>query len=373
MRVKTYRGSSTNEVLTRIKAELGADAVILSTRNYKENGESAVEVTAALEDAGERRSKTKATHQSPQARELRPHDDGSPPDLPLTVSSESMGQWHKEWSCIKEHLTTLLRPQMDFSLLAPIQRQALEYLEREGVDIDVIMELFRRLKGNPKTSVLAPLEVITPVRPWGMEDWPQLFHALAGPAGVGKTQALVRMALECKEEDDRMRVCMVNADARRMKSKVVLQHYAELANLDYREVSEPEEAASIVAEARNWDVVLIDLPALDRGRSLPEHLQDLGLDAMEDLCVHLALSPQYAPAQLRGLLDTYARGRVASLIWTKLDESYTFGAMVNTGWSTGLPCSAFSYGSGLSGTMCPARHLNLWRMLFKHRLPGDEE
>jgi len=371
MRVKTYRGASTNEVLARIKAELGVDAVILGNRSFQEDGATVVEVTAALEDAGEKRSKERVARQTGPDGAQNP--GGQEEAGTLQAPAGNMGQWHREWSCIKEHLTALLRPQLDFSLLAPIQRQALEYLEREGVDIDVIMELYRRLKGNPKTSILAPLEVITPVRPWGMEDWQQRFHALAGPAGVGKTQALVRMALQCKEEDDRMRVCLVNADTRRMKSKVVLQHYAELAGLDYREVAEPEDTAELVARARDWDVVLVDLPSLERGRSLEEQLQELGLDAMGDLCVHLVLCPHYAPAQLRALLETYSGARVASLVWTKLDESYSFGAMVNAGYSTGLPCSIFSYGAGLSGTMSAARHLGLWRMLFKHCLPGEEQ
>lgn len=355
MRVKTYRGASTKAVLARIKAELGPEAVILGTRTFDEEGVCVAEVTAALEDPAPSKASLPA--------------EGSPSSQP---APEAWGQWHKEWSRIKEHLTVLLRPQLDLGRLAPIQRQALEYLEREGLEGDVVVELFTRLNGNPRGTILQPLEEMVRVRPWARTDWPQRFHAVAGPAGVGKTQALLRMALERRHEDPDARICLVNADTRRMKSKLVLQHYAQLAGMEYRELSEPLDAAQLVADARNFDLCCIDLPALERGRTLDGLLQELGLEAMAGLCVHLVLTPQYAMAQLRALCEQYDAPRAASLVWTKLDESYSFGAMVNTAWATGLPCSVLSYGTGLSNSMCAAGHLTLWRLLFKHTLPGGE-
>lgn len=368
MRVKTYRGASTNQVLARIKDELGADAVILGTRNYEEDGATVAEVTAALEDPAPKKS----------AGACRASGNGSSPGSGSNGSGvppapESWGQWHKEWSRIKEHLSALLRPQLDFSQLAPIQRQALEYLEREGVDCDVVLDIFTTLKGSPKCSVLVPLEKNVAVKPWSHRQWPERYHAVAGPSGVGKTMALLRMALERKRESDGARICLVNADARRMKSKVVLKHYAELAGLDYYEIKEPIDAAKLVAESDNWDLVLVDLPAVERGSTLDEMLQELGLDAVEGLRVHLTLSPHFAPAQFSGILSQYRSDKAASLVWTKLDETYSYGTMVNTAWATGLPCSALSFGAAISGSMMPARHLELWRMLFKHQLPQEEQ
>ncbi len=355
MRVKTYRGPNTKSVLARIKAELGSDAVILGTRTCAEEDGTVCEVTAALEDP------------APQPKEpTRKDGDGAAPPLP-----ESWSQWHQEWSQIKDHLNALLRPQLDFSQLAPIQRQALEYLEREGVEPDVVMQMFGELKGQPKTTVLTPLERMIKVRAWGNGQWPETFHAVAGPHGAGKTQALLRMALESKQNNDALRICLVNADTRRMKNRVVLQHYAELSGLEYREISEPLDTAELLRRRGDFDLVLVDLPALERGKGLDRQLAELGLDAVDDLQVHLVFSPHFAPSQLRAFLEQYKAGMAASLVWTKLDESYTFGAMVNTAWASGLPVSALSYGSGLSGTLSPARHLTLWRLLFKHKMPNE--
>ncbi len=39
MQVKTFTGSTSQEVLAMVKAEMGPDAVILGNRTYRKNGE----------------------------------------------------------------------------------------------------------------------------------------------------------------------------------------------------------------------------------------------------------------------------------------------------------------------------------------------
>lgn len=57
MQIKVYKAASMKEAMEQVKAELGADAVILHTKKYREGGilgigaREVVEVTAALEDA----------------------------------------------------------------------------------------------------------------------------------------------------------------------------------------------------------------------------------------------------------------------------------------------------------------------------------
>lgn len=57
MQIKVYKAATVKEAMQQVKAELGADAVILHTKKYREGGilgigaKEVVEVTAALEDA----------------------------------------------------------------------------------------------------------------------------------------------------------------------------------------------------------------------------------------------------------------------------------------------------------------------------------
>lgn len=352
MRVKTFRGPNTESVLRRIKGELGPDAVILETRNVRDNGSSCCEMTAALDEI---------------AGEAMAADRNSP-----AGPAPGWGQWHQEWNSIKEHLSALLRPQVDLGSLAPRQRLALEYLEREGVSFDVVLEIFRALKDNPDQSVLGPLERIVRVQPLTPAKWSQRLHAFAGPHGVGKTSVLLRVAMAMRREHPGLSVCIVNTDSQRSHGKLVLKHYAELSDMTYAEVADRKDVAALLAEAKRYDLVLFDLPGLARDELLEGFLFRLGLDKVDDLAVHLVLSPQYSPEQHKAFLRQYRSPLVASLVWTKLDEAFNYGAMVNAAQATGLPASALSFGTGLSETLAPARHSAVWRLVFKHQFPGCE-
>ena len=49
MQVKTFTGSSTQDVMAQVKAELGPDAIILASRELNGNGLRLFEITAGVE------------------------------------------------------------------------------------------------------------------------------------------------------------------------------------------------------------------------------------------------------------------------------------------------------------------------------------
>ncbi|AGW12956.1 flagellar biosynthesis protein FlhF [Megalodesulfovibrio gigas] len=377
MRVKTFRGDSSASVLKRIKAELGADAVILSTRNFKEEGAAVCEMTAALEHdaASSARKMTPAatcgTHAAPGMAGSSP-----PPQeevVAILTGGAGVGSWQQEWLKIREHLLTALKPQLPLQALAPRQRLALEYLEREGVDDAVLADLVAALHGKPACSVLVPLADMALVAPLDLAAGARQVLALAGPHGVGKTTAAIRLALQARRARPGGRICLVNADAQRAQSRMLLRQYAELAGLHYREIAPGEDATVLLEDCGVADLLLVDLPALSRGETMEQLMLRLGLRALEavaPLRMLLALSPHYAPTQLRQFGRQYQTENMAGLLWTKLDEAYTFGNLVNTAHALGLPAVAFSASPGLQDDLTPASHRALWELLFKHRLPG---
>ena len=360
MQVKTYTGTSTTALLATIKADLGPDAVILDTRESKENGKTKVTVTAALD------------------RNNGAGDDDALPGQPgAGAMPPGWRQWQEEWSTIKHHLLSIMKPELRFEQLSPRQRLALEFLEREGVDDEVLLALQQRLLPEPGASILAPLGDLVPVRAWGPENWPQRVQLLAGPFGVGKTTVAMRLALCLRKMRPGSRICLVNADADRGGGRLLLKNYAELSDMDYREVRSKVECAAVLAEAAShtFDSLIVDLPSLGRGGGITAQLTELGL-ADPAHALHLVLSPQYGPAQFRSLLARYmqdgpdgVKRREGSLIWTKLDETEQYGALVNISASARLPVSALSFGPGLRNTLAPARDAALWRLVFKRELP----
>ncbi len=383
MRVKTFRGTDTRSVLARIRSELGADAVILSTRSCDDGDGKTCEITAALDDTpasasrGSQAGNGSAAPGRSNGSASRPGDsivsdlmDNQPAQFP------GWSQWHREWQSIKEHLNALMKPQLDLARLTPRQRLPLEYLEREGASPELIARLYRSLLSDKQASVLAPLEQAVPVSPWSLHTWPQKVHALAGPHGAGKTTSLIRMAFALRREDPTLKILIVNADTSKSSGRMLLRQYAELTDLEYCEASSGSEFLDAAGRAKGFDRVLVDLPALGRGEELDHVLNRLGFSALADAdpssglgVVHLVLSPIFASGQISAFIRSYASERLAGIVWTKLDEAFSFGSMINTGESTGLPAIALSYGSGLRDTLTPAKHAPFWRLVFKHRLP----
>jgi flagellar biosynthesis protein FlhF len=265
-----------------------------------------------------------------------------------------------------------MKPALKLENLSPRQRLALEFLQREGVNDQTVLELFSRLKADPNASILAPLGEIVLTRPWGMTGWPQPVQLVAGPFGAGKTSVTLRLGLLLRKEFPEVRICLVSADARRGSGRLLLRHYAELSDMAYREATTTLELTACLhaAEEEGYDRIFVDLPGLSRRTFLKTLLADAGLDATPaKAAVHLVLSPHYGEEALADILDRYACGQPGSLIWTKLDEAEHFGQMVNAALRTGLPVSALSHGPGLGNSLVPAQDTTIWRLLFKKELP----
>lgn len=360
MHVKTYTGSTTSAVLANIKADLGCDAVILETRETQRNGRTEIVITAAVERAN--------------GASAAPFRAGSAPVAGTGASSgRGWKGWEEEWAVIKGHLFTLMKPELQFARLAPRQRLALEYLEKEGVEDATLLSLFESLLPDPQASIIASLNALVPVRSWSAENWPQRVQLIAGPFGCGKTTVLVRLALLLRSGTPGLKIWVVNADARRGGGRLLLKNYAQLCGLEYREADNALEFASVLANARaeGVDRIFVDLPGLPRGKSMPEMREYFGVSDPEH-ALHLVMTPQYGAEGVRSLAARYAPGNGGgneSIIWTKLDEAEKFGILVTIGAASSLPVSALSCGPELNDTLAPAHSDALWRLIFKQEMP----
>lgn len=355
MQVKSFRGPNTRTVLNQIRAELGPDAVILSTQNSTEAGKPVCEIMAALE---------------PSANGNRPLDSGSVESPSANAAYPGWKQMHQEWNCLKEHLFSVLKPQADYNLLSPRQRQALEYLEREEVLPEVAMHLWRAMKNAPEKSILEELRTIVSVKPWIGRNWPERLHAFVGPHGSGKTSSLLRLALNLRREQPGRRIALANADQHHGKGRLLLQHYAELGEFPFIDLRTPEDWQKLLRDVQAHDTVFVDLPGMPAGEHLDAWLMQKEIPLQGNCAVHLVLSPHYSNSILQRFIKKFQVPALSSLIWTKLDEAEVFGSLVNIGYSTRLPMSALSYGTSLSASLAAADHQNLWKLVFTHRLPS---
>lgn len=422
MQLKTFSAKSSAAVLSQIRAEFGSEAVILETREAGglvhmtaalernahlpdanedevpvpvrsrikpgEGGkkDDAGEITRAAAKAGMRMERKPPPAQKPTGArgvaEKAYRSAASRSEEALTADIPAMAfpsglQWQEEWSQIKAHLLSLMKPALRLDLLAPRQRLALEYLHGQGVSEDALLRLYEGLRDDDSVNILDPLASLVPVRPWKAEEWPQRIHFIAGPFGAGKTSVAIRMALALRRAEPDCPVCLVNADATRGNGRLLLRHYCELSDLEYSEASSTIELVAAVnkAERAGYERIIVDLPGIGKDKRLTTLLADAGMnqrlgESEDDAAVHLALPPQYSDAELRNIMERYRNKHAGSIIWTKLDETSQFGQIVNAGAVGGLPVSALSFGPGLGHSFAPASAVMLWRLIFKQELPS---
>ena len=345
MQVKTFTGATSQEILARIKVEMGPDAVILGNRTYRKNGVVCHEITAGLE-----RPKT---------------DSASGASAPA-----GWGEWHRDWMQLKDQIFALMKPAIQLERLTPRQRVALEYLQREGVSDSVAVDLYKRLLAEPGASVLECLCDMVPVKTWGTEHWRQRIHLMAGPFGLGKTTTALRFALHLRRNDPEARIAFINADCLRGNGRLILRHWAELSNFTYMEAPDKAAMELALAATREARAIFIDVPGLDRNGNLAHWRADMGLDTVE-AATHLTLSPFFDALQTQAFLQRYKFEGPGSLVWTKLDEAVSFGNIVNVACAAGLPVSALSFGAELKESLAPATEPLVWRLIFKRQLPGQ--
>jgi flagellar biosynthesis protein FlhF len=346
MQVKSFIGTNTQDVLAQIRAELGPEAVILSNRSFRKGGLRCHEVTAGIERPGA--SQNEAEHAMPSG----------------------WADWHKDWLQIKSHIYALMKPTLNMDQLSPRQRVALEHLQREGVDDEVLLDLYRRLAAEPGLSVLEPLGAMMPVRPWSRKEWRERVHILTGPFGGGKSTSALRMALHLHKEDPELNIAFINVDCVRGTGRLVLRHWAELSSFAYHEAPNATSMLKALNACADADYIFVDMPGLERSATLMQQLAALKLDSI-GAATHLALPPHCAPLQTAAFLARYKGTECGSLVWTKLDEAVSYGAILNVSHMSGLPVSALAYGPGLRGSLSAAASSLLWRMVFKRQLPDD--
>lgn len=85
--------------MTRIKSELGPDAIILSNQKQSRRGVTCYEIMAALD--------------VPQART-------SVADTAMPLALDDAGCLREEWSRLRKQLMAVIKPQMDMRQLTPV-------------------------------------------------------------------------------------------------------------------------------------------------------------------------------------------------------------------------------------------------------------
>ncbi len=180
----------------------------------------------------------------------------------------------------------------------------------------------------------------------GSLDAARRISVLIGPTGVGKTTTLAKLAAQCRFQQKKT-VGLITIDAYRIAAIDQLKTYSQIMSIPLKVALTPEELQQCISDYSDMDLILVDTPGRSQFDSdALDSLQDF-LEAAQPADTHLLIAVSTRESDAYTVADNFAPQYVRQLIFTKLDETASFGPILNIGRKIGKPISFLTTGQNV--------------------------
>ncbi|WP_347491373.1 hypothetical protein [Desulfoscipio sp. XC116] len=384
MKIKKVIAADMQQALLQIRRELGEDAVIISTAKEPVKnilqlfGKRGIEVTAAVDDheisipvhqnvieANEPLLLVEAS--APVERNMPAAGGGAskhempvrvipgrlvPTQLPEPIMEISEKGEHNWFNIVLQQEMNKGGAKMDNGLLDK-WRQLLRYVEVDEVIIDKLLkditpviarddmlseDIFKAHLKKRITDILKPA--------YSKESKARIYSFI-GPTGIGKTLTLSKLVTKAKVIDKK-KVGLIAVYNHRFGTMERLNFYGKIINVPVDVVMTPGELAQAVEKHRDKEAVFIDTEgrsSMNRSQVLELHTFMSAVGEPQD--IHLVLSAPTKNRDLVRIANDFLPIGYNKIIVTKMDETDSYGSMLNIVCDTGLPVAYVSRGQNV--------------------------
>ena len=378
MQIKRFEAQNMTAALRLIKAELGADAVILSARSIKKRSgiwgalkNSGVEVTAATDTRINTGDDSSGLHRTDGVE--KPLD----PFLRRPENLIKRGLYGQGDGVAGSGGV----PRKRSGGTAPGKKYLIglyQQLISQGVDADIAADLTegiklipnatRRLAGGESEILLSGLLETMGLRAEAIQFDKSGSQAIAfiGTTGVGKTTTIAKLAALYAVAGKKS-VALITFDDVRIGALEQIRVYAKIIGVPLAVASNRSDLKGHLKRFKNMDLVLIDTPGLNsKNNAQIEELQSC-FEKLPAMQTQLVLS---ATTKEADLIDTIKRLKgfgQRRLLFTRLDETGAVGNLLNVLIRTNVPISYVSDGQQIPDDIRPASLDNLFRILLHEK------
>ena len=382
MASKTYRANSIKEAIGQVKATLGADAMILSTKRVPRGpqnpyGKDIFEITAAAQDDMSDLLQTA----SDNTQERRASWIGEPS---IGANASDWRDIQTELSEIKDMLLISNRTGGIPQLLGlhPTCLNLYSKLLTEGISERRVWGFmhtagaFESKRGaDPeavtKNVVKAMMGAVAVAAPFSGKDGGRYVAAFAGPTGVGKTTTIAKLSAELSLKQKK-KVGIISADSYRIGAVDQLKTYAAIMGLPCLSAFTTEDLAQALRKLEGRDVILIDTAGQSH-RDM-NRLQELGdlLGNKASIHTHLVLSATMKPEDMKEAATNFSILKPSSYVFTKVDETRTRGGIIDQLLDLKLPVSYITNGQRVPEDIVAATQRRVLKLILQGSGLGDQ-
>lgn len=367
MRVKRYVVDSMPDALQRIKAELGKDAIILNTKNIKTGGflgfftRKQIEVIAAIDvnngpsssaapkvSTGYHPASEETRSSQPRAAVIREESKKEVPTYDLkSIVARKAPIFQEEWqkTPVEFHPGPVENPRAEAApLTAPMKvnfdglksRLRKQDVEEQWID-QILYQIETRYSHTLLATELSQLQHAKLIIEQMLTERQKASSLIGkdtrmvrffGPTGVGKTTTIAKLAAEGVLKHKR-KVGLITTDTYRIGAVDQLRTYANILNIPLEVVFQPSEMATAMRNLGDCDLILVDTAG--RNYRKQDYAQELAqyfpsLSGGEN---YLVLSLTAKNNDMIEILENFKCITVEKVIFTKSDETQTYGSILN--------------------------------------------
>lgn len=382
MKVRRYEAKSYREALAQVRDDLGPDAVILTTKELSRGGlfglfsRGTVEIVAATDvplaaSAGRERVRPRPVPReggTGSPARVSPAPEAAAAQRPAAEDAR-LGRLEQGVGEIRATLRELLKDRGRGDGPPAERPEVAAWLRRltsGGYPEARARELLSRLPEGTRDRLpdAPPLE--TEVRRLvreafrvsgpllsGTQQGGTRIAAVVGPTGVGKTTTIAKLAAECGLVRNRQ-VGLLTVDTYRVAAVEQLRTYADIMSIPIEVASTPEEAREKLRAFASKELVLVDTAG--RSQHAKEQVDELCtlMRALEPDEIHLVASATSKPDDLLAVYREFGRLEPNRLLFTKLDETESYGGLLLLAQESRLPISYLTNGQKVPEDMAVA-------------------
>jgi flagellar biosynthesis protein FlhF len=360
MKLTRVEAASMQEALWKIRSTLGDNTEIVGTRTFRRGGLfglGAREVVEVYVTDQIKKAETALTEPPASRLEAEVPKEALPRDR-LRGTKPEVDHLSKALGNLRREIHDLASNR-EKSFEHPFLANAYELLRSFDVDEKLAEQLVWDLKSvqlpvgvvpvdRVRALVKAQLKKLFPPNVPTAMDQDQKVLVLIGATGVGKTTTVAKMAARAKL-NERKSVGLITLDTFRIAAVDQLQKYANIIGVPLEVVSDPIEFKRAIKRFRSEGIQLTLVDTAGRGQRDELKMREL----QEFLCivpnaeVHLVLSTIIHPRTMKNVAARFMPFGVHRLVLTKLDETDSFGSMVQPLVSINKPVSFLTDGQNV--------------------------